>query len=54
MRFGCKKIKSKRFDEIDKVAKELNVDTKGAFINMILVDDNRYAKDHFEEFDREH
>lgn len=47
MHYGCKKIKSKRFDEIDKVAKELNVDTEGAFINMILVDDYRYVKDHF-------
>lgn len=34
---------------LKKVAKELDVDTKDAFVNMVSVDVAEYAKEHFEK-----
>ncbi|HAP02665.1 MAG TPA: HicB family protein [Lachnospiraceae bacterium] len=34
---------------LNDIAKELDVDTKGAFVNMVSVDVAEYAKDHFEK-----
>ena len=37
---------------LDAVAKELDADTNGAFVNMVSVDVSEYAKEHFEKSDR--
>ena len=34
---------------LDVIAKELDVDNEGAFINMVSVDVEEYAKNHFEK-----
>ncbi len=34
---------------LQKVAKELDADTKGAFVNLVSVDVDEYAKAHFEK-----
>ena len=34
---------------LDAVAKELDADTNGAFVNMVSVDVSEYAKEHFEK-----
>ena len=34
---------------LNDIAKELDVETKGAFVNMVSVDVAEYAKDHFEK-----
>ena len=34
---------------LEKVVKELDVDTKDAFVNMVSVDVAEYARDHFEK-----
>ena len=34
---------------LDAVARELDADTKGAFVNMVSVDVAEYAKEHFEK-----
>ena len=34
---------------LEYVAKELDADTKGAFVNMVSVDVTEYAKEHFEK-----
>ena len=34
---------------LEKVAKELEVDSKGAFVNMVSVDVDEYAKIHFDK-----
>ena len=34
---------------LEYVAKELDADTKGAFVNMVSVDVAEYAKEHFEK-----